>query len=246
MNKTNKIFTLVSLLALGVLILGGVSVYNEFEKSNYKEEQFKKINKLNNDLIKVSQVVSQQQKDIEYLDIKMADNSVEIGELKRILSELDDNYKSLFNLLFELQSQKITEQSQGAETTPPQLTEGVNKQTLPPSEVSAPPPEKISTPVEREQEVVKPNKEYAPVPNKVTASCPRPRQNLGKYIANINLRKNYSFVVKYDVENKSIVNVTYTRTLPASLKRAIEKYLSSFSLTQDKQGCRLPIKLLKG
>ena len=246
MNKTNKIFTLVSLLALSVLILGVVSVYNEFEKSNYKEEQFKKINKLNNDLIKVSQVVSQQQKDIEYLDIKMADNSVEIGELKRILSELDDNYKSLFNLLFELQSQKITEQSQGAETIPPQLTEGVNKQTLPPSEVSAPPPEKISTPVEREREVVKPNKEYAPVPNKVTASCPRPRQNLGKYIANINLRKDYSFVVKYDVENKSIVNVTYTRTLPASLKRAIEKYLNSFSLTQDKQGCRLPIKLLKG
>ena len=246
MNKTNKIFTLVSLLALSVLILGVVSVYNEFEKSNYKEEQFKKINKLNNDLIKVSQVVSQQQKDIEYLDIKIADNSVEIGELKRILSELDDDYKSLFNLLFELQSQKITEQSQGAETIPPQLTEGVNKQTLPPSEVSAPPPEKISTPVEREREVVKPNKEYAPVPNKVTASCPRPRQNLGKYIANINLRKDYSFVVKYDVENKSIVNVTYTRTLPASLKRAIEKYLSSFSLTQDKQGCRLPIKLLKG
>ena len=246
MNKTNKIFTLVSLLALSVLILGVVSVYNEFEKSNYKEEQFKKINKLNNDLIKVSQVVSQQQKDIEYLDIKMADNSVEIGELKRILSELDDDYKSLFNLLFELQSQKITEQSQGAETIPPQLTEGVNKQTLPPSEVSAPPPEKISTPVEREREVVKPNKEYAPVPNKVTASCPRPRQNLGKYIANINLRKDYSFVVKYDVENKSIVNVTYTRTLPASLKRAIEKYLNSFSLTQDKQGCRLPIKLLKG
>ena len=246
MNKTNKIFTLVSLLALSVLILGVVSVYNEFEKSNYNEEQFKKINKLNNDLIKVSQVVSQQQKDIEYLDIKMADNSVEIGELKRILSELDDDYKSLFNLLFELQSQKITEQSQGAETIPPQLTEGVNKQTLPPSEVSAPPPEKISTPVEREREVVKPNKEYAPVPNKVTASCPRPRQNLGKYIANINLRKDYSFVVKYDVENKSIVNVTYTRTLPASLKRAIEKYLSSFSLTQDKQGCRLPIKLLKG
>ena len=42
MNKTNKIFTLVSLLALSVLILGVVSVYNEFEKSNYKEEQFKK------------------------------------------------------------------------------------------------------------------------------------------------------------------------------------------------------------
>ena len=102
MNKTNKIFTLVSLLALSVLILGVVSVYNEFEKSNYKEEQFKKINKLNNDLIKVSQVVSQQQKDIEYLDIKIADNSVEIGELKRILSELDDDYKSLFYLLFEL------------------------------------------------------------------------------------------------------------------------------------------------
>ena len=33
MDRTNKIFTLVSLLTLGVLVLGGVLVYNEFEKS---------------------------------------------------------------------------------------------------------------------------------------------------------------------------------------------------------------------
>ena len=235
-----------ALIIVYFLVLG-LFIFNAIENSNYQEEQFKKINKLNNDLIKISQYVQSNSTDFEYLEKKIEDNSQEIEEVRGQLSETQKAAESFYNMFFDTQSQRIAQkQSQGAEPIPPQLTEGVNKQTLPPSADSAPPPEKISTPVEREQEVVKPNKEYAPVPNKVIASCPRPRQNLGKYIANINLRKDYSFVVKYDVENKSIVNVTYTRTLPASLKRAIEKYLSSFSLTQDKQGCRLPIKLLKG
>lgn len=238
----NKKYTVIFLGA--ILILGALSIYDIAEYKNYKEKQFEKINKLNNDLIQVSQVVSKQQKDIEYLDIKIADNSVEINELKRRLSQTQETAESFYNMFFDTQSQRIAEQSQGAEATPPHIK--TEDDILSPSTVSAPPPEKISTPVEREREVVKPNKEYAPVPNKVIASCPQPRQTLGKYIANINLRKDYSFVVKYDVENKSIINVTYTRNLPASLKRAVEKYLSSFSLTQDKQGCRLPIKLLKG
>ena len=83
-----------------ILILGALSIYDIAEYKNYKEKQFEKINKLNNNLIKVSQVVSQQQKDIEYLDTKIAENSVKIGELKRILSKLDDSYTSLFNLVF--------------------------------------------------------------------------------------------------------------------------------------------------
>ena len=155
-----------------ILILGALSIYDIAEYKNYKEKQFEKINKLNNNLIKVSQVVSQQQKDIEYLDTKIAENSVKIGELKRILSKLDDSYKSLFNLLFEVQSQKLTEKSQGAETTtPPITTEDVNPPSS--SQVSAPPP-KISTPIEREQEVVTIKRDNAPVPVKVIASCHRP------------------------------------------------------------------------
>jgi hypothetical protein len=86
----------------------------------------------------------------------------------------------------------------------------------------------------------------SPVPNKVIASCPRPRNNLGKYIANINLRRDYSFVAEYDVLNGEIVNLSFNRNLPGKLQRAIEKYLNSFLLTQDKEGCKLPIKLLKG
>jgi len=227
-----------------ILILGALSIYDIAEYKNYKEKQFEKINKLNNDLIKVSQVVSQQQKEIEYLDIKIAENSVEIGELKRILSELDDSYKSLFNLLFELQSQKLTEKSQGAETTTPPITpEDVNPPSS--SQVSAPPP-KISTPIEREQEVVTIKRDNAPVPVKVIASCPRPTQNLGKFINNISLRKDYSFVVSYDIKDRQINNVEFNKTVPLKLQKAIEKYLNSFTLKQDKEGCRIPIKLLKG
>ena len=131
------------------------------------------------------------------------------------------------------------------EVIPPQITEGVNT-TLPPSEVSAPPPEKISTPKEREQEVVTAPIKDIPVPDKVIASCPRPKQNLVKFIENVSLRKDYSFVVSYDVQDRSIANVTFNKVIPGKLQRAIERYLNSFSLTQDKQGCKLPIKLLRG
>ena len=236
-----------ALIVVYFLVLG-LFIFNAIEDSNYQEEQFKKINKLNNDLIKISQYVQSNSTDFEYLERKIEDNSQEIEEVRRQLSETQNAAESFYNMFFDTQSQRIAkEQSQGAETTsPPIITEGVNKQTLPPSEVSAPPPEKISTPKEREQEVVTAPIKDTPVPNKVIASCPRPTQNLAKYIANINLRRDYAFVASYDVADREIINLSFNRNIPGKLQRAIEKYLNSFSLTHDKQNCKLPIKLLRG
>jgi hypothetical protein len=235
-----------ALITVYFLVLG-LFIFNAIEDSKYQEEQFKKINKLNNDLIKISQYVQSNSTDFEYLKRKIEDNSQEIEEVRRQLSETQNAAESFYNMFFDTQPQRIAEeQSQGAETNPPHITEGVNKQTLPPSEVSAPPPEKISTPKEREQEVVTAPIKDTPVPNKVIASCPRPTQNLVKYIANINLRRDYAFVASYDVADREIINLSFNRNIPGKLQRAIEKYLNSFSLTQDKQGCKLPIKLLRG
>jgi len=236
-----------ALIAVYFLVLG-LFIFNAIEESNYEDEQFKKINKLNNDLITISQYVQSNSTDFEYLERKIEDNSQEIEELRRQLSETQNAAETFYNMFFDTQSQRIAEeQSQGAETNPPpHITEGVNKQTLPPSEVSAPPPEKISTPKEREQEVVTAPIKDTPVPNKVIASCPRPTQNLAKYIANINLRRDYAFVASYDVADREIINLSFNRNIPGKLQRAIERYLNSFSLTQDKQGCKLPIKLLRG
>ena len=229
-----------ALIVVYFLVLG-LFIFNAIEDSNYQEEQFKKINKLNNDLIKISQYVQSNKTDFEYLERKIEDNSQEIQEVRRQLSENKITTESLYN--------EILQEVQGAETTPPPnpKAEGV-KMTLPPSEVSAPPPEKISTPREREQEVVTAPilAKDTPVPNKVAASCPRPTQNLAKYIANINLRRDYAFVASYDVANREIINLSFNRNIPGKLQRAIEKYLNSFSLTQDKEDCKLPIKLLRG
>lgn len=212
------------------------------EELTYQDEQFKKINKLNNDLIKLSQVLTKQQRDIEYLDVKIADSSMELKEIKRELTKTQNSANSFYQMFFDTQPQRIEKLSQGAETTPPppvaeeRVVPSIS--TLSSSEVSAPPPETISTPVERERVAI------TKTPNKVIASCPRPRQNLGKYITNIDLRKNYSFVIQYDVEDKEIKNITFTKNLPVKLQLAMKRYLNSFSLTEDKQGCKLPIKLL--
>jgi TolA-binding protein len=235
-------------ISIGVLylLLLGLFGYNEISDAKYQDQQFKKINKLNNDLIEISRYVEKNLTDFEYLERNINDNSQEINELKLQVIEHQNTAESFYNMFFDTQSQRLSkeEPSLGAETTPPIDNPKAGADVT--SEVSAPSVSTSPYVEEREQEVVTAPKMDSPVPNKVIASCPRPRNNLGKYIANINLRRDYSFVAEYDVLNGEIVNLSFNRNLPGKLQRAIEKYLNSFLLTQDKEGCKLPIKLLKG
>jgi len=237
-----------ALIIIYFLVLG-LFIYTGIEDGKYKDRQFQKVNKLNNDLIKLSQYVESKTTDFEYLERKIEDNSQEIEELRRQLNEQQKTAETFYNMFFDTQSQRIAKESQGAETTPPPptpKTEGVVT-TLPPSEVSVPPSSiKISTPKEREQVVVTAPTENVPVPDKVIASCPRPNQNLAKYISNVTLRKNYSFSVFFDVKDQQIANITFSHRLPVKLQRAMKNYLDDFNLSQDKKGCRIPIRLLEG
>lgn len=239
-----------ALIVIYFLVLG-LFIYTGIQDGKYKDRQFQKINKLNNDLIKLAQYSESKTTDFEYLERKIEDNSQEIEELRRQLNEQQRAAETFYNMFFDTQKQRIAEEeveSQGAETTPPPnpKAEGVTT-TLPPSEVSAPPSSiTISTPKEREQVVVTAPTENVPVPDKVIASCPRPNQNLAKYINNVTLRKNYSFSVFFDVKDLQIANVTFSQRLPVKLQRAMTAYLDDFNLSQDKQGCRIPIRLLEG
>ncbi len=235
-----------ALVVIYFLVLG-LFIYTGIENGKYKDRQFQKINKLNNDLITLSQYVESKTTDFEYLERKIEDNLQEIEELRRQLNEQQKTAETFYNMFFNTQKQRITEESQGAETNPPPnpKAEGVIT-TLPPSEVSAPPPEKISTPKEREQVVVTAPIKSVPVPDKVIASCPRPNQNLAKYIKNVTLRKNYSFSVFFDVKDQQIANITFSHRLPVKLQKAMKNYLDDFKLSQDKQGCKIPVRLLEG
>ena len=239
-----------ALIVIYFLVLG-LFIYTGIEDGKYKDRQFQKINKLNNDLIKLSQYVESKTTDFEYLERKIEDNLQEIEELRRQLNEQQTTAENFYNMFFSTQKQRIAEEkieSQGAEATPPPptQTEGV-KTTLPPSEVSVPLSSMtISTPQEREQVANTTPTGSVPVPDKVVASCPRPNKNLGPYINNVTLRKNYSFSVFFDVKDQQIANVNFSHRLPVKLQRAIERYLNDFNLSQNKKGCRIPIRLLAG
>ena len=71
-------------ISIGVLylLLLGLFGYNESNDAKYQDQQFKKINKLNNDLIEISRYVEKNLTDFEYLERNIRDNSQEINELK--------------------------------------------------------------------------------------------------------------------------------------------------------------------
>ena len=102
----------------------------------------------------------------------------------------------------------------------------------------------IPLPLIIEQEAVKIPIEVPVVKRLPTASCPTLHTNLLPYIKRITLRKDYKFVANYDVADDKIINLSFTEKLPSKLQTAIAKYLNSFKMKGDIQGCYLPIKIL--
>ena len=196
----------------------------------YQDEQFKKINKLNNDLLKISQYVQNNLTDFEYLERKIDTNSVELDEVKRQLQETQDSANSFYEMFFSTQPQRVEEE----------LVEDIEDKGN---------QDKIATPLPvpsetKEQEVVELPVEVPVVKITTTASCPTPNMSLLPYIKDISLRRDYSFTVTYDVENSTVVNTRYRPSIPTKLKRGMESYLKSFKLKGDVTDCYVPIKIL--
>ena len=196
----------------------------------YQDEQFKKINKLNNDLLKISQYVQNNLTDFEYLERKINTNSVELDEVKRQLQETQDSANSFYEMFFSTQPQRVEEE----------LVEDIEDKGN---------QDKIATPLPvpsetKEQEVVELPVEVPVVKITTTASCPTPNMSLLPYIKDISLRRDYSFTVTYDVENSTVVNTRYRPSIPTKLKRGMESYLKSFKLKGDVTDCYVPIKIL--
>ena len=203
------------------------------EELRYQDEQFKKINKLNNDLLKISQYVQSNLTDFEYLERKIDTNSVELDEVKRQLQETQDSADSFYQMFFDTQPQRIAREEE-------ELVEDIEDKGN---------QDKIATPLPapsetKEQEVVELPVEVPVVKITTTASCPTPNMSLLPYIKDISLRRDYSFKVTYDVENSTIVNTRYRPSIPTKLKRGIDSYLNSFKLTGDVTDCYVPIKIL--
>lgn len=197
------------------------------EELTYQDEQFQKINKLNNDLLKISQYVQSNITDFEYLERKIEDNSVELEEVQRQLKETQNSAETFYQMFFDTQPQRVEKE----------LVEETENRTQDLQSTPAPSETK-------EQEVVELPVEVPVVKITTTASCPTPHNRLLQYIEDVSLRRDYAFKVSYDVQDNKIINVNYKPLIPNKLKRGMQKYLDSFSLTGDVKNCYIPIKIL--
>ena len=79
----------------------------------------------------------------------------------------------------------------------------------------------------------------------VVVSCPKVHNRLGRYIENNRIKRDYKFIIDYDVKDKQVTNVEFSTRLPSTLQRAMIKYLNSFQMYGDTTGCSLSIKILE-
>ena len=219
---------------IAYVLFFGFFVSTIVEELTYQDEQFQKINKLNNDLLKISQYVQSNITDFEYLEQKIEDNSVELDEVKRQLQETQDSANSFYQMFFDTQPQRIAREEE-KELVEEKEDKGNQDKRATPLPVS---------PKAKEQEVVELPVEVPVVKITTTASCPTPHNRLLPYIDDISLRRDYSFRVSYDVQDNEIINVNYRPAIPNKLKRGMQKYLESFSLRGDVKDCYIPIKIL--
>ena len=98
------------------------------------------------------------------------------------------------------------------------------------------------TPVDSTLETIK---EVSVVPPPVVVACPKVNNRLGRYIENIRINRDYSFLINYDVKDNQVTNVEFSTGLPSTLQRAMIKYLNSFQMYGDTTGCSLSIKILE-
>tara|TARA_R100001510_G_scaffold46427_1_gene43369 strand:+ start:2688 stop:3347 length:660 start_codon:yes stop_codon:yes gene_type:complete len=92
--------------------------------------------------------------------------------------------------------------------------------------------------------------DYAPeyVPEQepsIDYSCVRAGNNLSNFIKKVKLRKTQEFTVSYSVDNYNLIDLQYSKTIPANLERKVTEYVLSFATTkQFSKDCSIPIKVV--
>ncbi len=89
-----------------------------------------------------------------------------------------------------------------------------------------------------------PNIETIPV-KPVVVSCPKANNRLNKYISKLNIRRDYKFLVTYDIINDTITNVRFNNKVPSNLQGAVTKFINSFTRYGDVKDCQISIKVLE-
>ena len=75
--------------------------------------------------------------------------------------------------------------------------------------------------------------------------CPKANNNLGKFIEDVTLRRDYKFFVTYDILDNKLNNVRFDKKIPSKLKSAMIQYINSFRFNGDVKDCKISIKVLE-
>jgi len=213
------------------LVLFGSFITTIIDGVEQEKEQFTKINKLNNDLIKISNYVSSNSMLLTSLEGEVYNNSLTLEDVSERLQEQYKTNTTFYEMYFSTQAQRVEKEEEPVEEIKELIEEGnQDKSATPPTIIEQ---EEVVVPIE------------VPVVKITTASfCPTPHTGLLPYIKRVTLRRDYKFVAHYDVLDSKIVNLSFTKKLPSKLQTALTKYLNSFKMNGNINGCYLPIKIL--
>ena len=220
MKKKDYIF-----VGLYVLLLGGW-ISTVIDRVDEEKEQFTKINNLNNDLIKISNYVSNNSKLLTSLEGEVYNNSLTLEDVSERLQEQYKTNTTFYEMYFSTQAQRVEKEEE-------ELVEE-----------KVPNEERVLETIEQEEVVVPVE---VPVVKITTASsCPTPHTRLLPYINHVRVDRTYSFIITYDVVNSEISNPRFNKKIPSRLRNAIINYVNSFQTRGDIQDCYVPIKILGG
>ena len=166
------------------------------------------------------------------MDDKQKIDNQKVRSMERALSEFIATNDEFLEMFYELQTEfrehkhETEEQIQAAWDEIMREKESMATMSVPTEEDYAP--------------------EYEPEPKpSIDYSCVKAGNNLSNFIKKVKLRKTQEFTVSYSVDDYNLIDLQYSKSIPANLERKVTEYVLSFATTkQFSKDCSIPIKVV--
>ena len=231
--KIERIFIVLLLVLFGINFYTDAKEYQRFDTALTVLDE--RIGKAEDNVNNVIDYVKNTATDINAVELRLME---EISKSKSLQQRMIDMFTGHIHepVFIEAEEEEIIEE---------ETNETLERIYDPVSQLHIPTVASIPVdPIEVEP-TVETIKEVSVVPPPVVVACPKVNNRLGRYIENIRINRDYSFLINYDVKDKQVTNVEFSTGLPSTLQRAMIKYLNSFQMYGDTTGCSLSIKILE-
>ena len=231
--KIERIFIVLLLVLFGINFYTDAKEYQRFDTALTVLDE--RVGRSEDNVRTVIDYVKNTTTDISAVELRLMD---EISKSKSLQQRMIDMFTGHIHepVFIEAEEEEIIEE---------ETNETLERIYDPVSQLHIPTVASIPvdpTPVDSTLETIK---EVSVVPPPVVVSCPKVNNRLGRYIENIRINRDYSFLINYDVKDNQVTNVEFSTGLPSTLQRAMIKYLNSFQMYGDTTGCSLSIKILE-